>query len=303
MFRNNKIIITICVSAILLCGLFLLVFSQDDSGNDKPPVVDPNSRIPGLFSQKDSSYVSWNDLIKEKRIQFGEDGTVSGGHPSLEGTLVLPDTAKVIAKGAFQGCSGLVSIDVPNSVTSIGANAFKGCTGLQAIIIPEGVTSIEANTFENCTALKTITFNKKISFIGSGSFKNCTDLTYVVIPDAVTKVSASAFEGCTGLKRAYLGASITYLDSKAFLNCTSLETVVFPMRLSYIGSKAFDGCTVLENVKYQSDYSKWHNTTIIASGNDALTEGRITYNVNIALEKEAINALIEEMLKAEAEKK
>ncbi|MDO4820314.1 MAG: leucine-rich repeat protein, partial [Prevotella sp.] len=31
------------------------------------------------------------------------------------------------------GCSGLTSIEIPNSVTSIGSSAFAGCTGLTAI--------------------------------------------------------------------------------------------------------------------------------------------------------------------------
>ena len=42
--------------------------------------------------------------------------------------LSIKDGTIGIAAYAFNGCNGLVSIDIPNSVTSIGGNAFSGTT-------------------------------------------------------------------------------------------------------------------------------------------------------------------------------
>ena len=47
-----------------------------------------------------------------------------------------------INQSAFYGCTGLTSVEIPNSVTSIGSNAFRGCSGLTSIEIPNSVTSI-----------------------------------------------------------------------------------------------------------------------------------------------------------------
>ena len=59
--------------------------------------------------------------------------------------------------GAFEGCTGLTSVDIPDSVTSIGYCAFKGCTGLTSITIPDSVTKIDFGAFEGCTGLKEAT--------------------------------------------------------------------------------------------------------------------------------------------------
>ena len=54
-----------------------------------------------------------------------------------------------IAEGAFQGCTGLTSVEIPNSVTTIGQNAFNGCSGLLIIKIGNGVKEIGNKAFAN----------------------------------------------------------------------------------------------------------------------------------------------------------
>ena len=49
----------------------------------------------------------------------------------------------------FQGCSGLTSVTIPNSVTSIGIRAFQNCTGIKNVYSKIGSPfAIPDNVFE-----------------------------------------------------------------------------------------------------------------------------------------------------------
>ncbi len=122
------------------------------------------------------------------------------------GNIVIPQlvsyrqTYKVTSIGyhAFDGCTGLTSIEIPSSVTSIGDEAFSGCTGLTSIEIPSGVPSIGRSAFSGCTGLTSIEIPSSVTSIGYQAFDGCTGLTSIEIPSGVSSIGNYAFRG-TGL--------------------------------------------------------------------------------------------------------
>ena len=52
------------------------------------------------------------------------------------GDIGIPSQVETIGKGAFEGCSGLLSISIPDTVKSIGVSAFKDCANLVEVDIP-----------------------------------------------------------------------------------------------------------------------------------------------------------------------
>ena len=66
-------------------------------------------------------------------------------------------------KGAFDGCSGLTSVTIPDSVTSIGRSAFEGCSGLTSVTIGNSVISIGNSAFDGCSGLTSITYKGTIA--------------------------------------------------------------------------------------------------------------------------------------------
>ena len=106
---------------------------------------------------------------------------------------------------AFNSCTSLESVEIPNSVTSIGINAFKNCSSLTSIEIPNSVTSIGNRAFYSCSSLASVEIPNSVTSIGDSTFESCTSLTSIEIPNSVTSISAEAFRSCSSL------ASITVL--------------------------------------------------------------------------------------------
>ena len=84
-----------------------------------------------------------------------------------------------IADGAFEGCSMMTSIVIPDSVTVIGIGAFKDCVRLTETEIPDSIDIIESYTFSGCVCLQKITIPSSVEYIDENAFENCTSLTDV----------------------------------------------------------------------------------------------------------------------------
>ncbi len=113
-----------------------------------------------------------------------------------------------IGNYAFEECSGLTSVTIPNSVTSIGSKAFNYC-GLTSVTIPNSVTSIGSRAFYYC-GLTSVTIPNSVTSIGSGAFSLCRGLTSVTIGNSVTSIGSQAFNGCNYLKTVYNLSSLTF---------------------------------------------------------------------------------------------
>ena len=74
---------------------------------------------------------------------------------------------------AFNSCSSLTSVTIPNSVTSIGNYAFSGCRGLTSLTIPNSVTSIGDWAFDGCRGLTSVSLPNSITTIGEYAFGHC----------------------------------------------------------------------------------------------------------------------------------
>ena len=183
--------------------------------------------------------------------------SVASGGYKYSGEVVIPSevtyNGKVysvtsIGEWAFDECTGLTSIDIPNSVTSIGVGAFYGCTGLTSIDIPNSVTSIGVGAFYGCTGLTSIEIPNSVTSISDKAFCRCTGLTSIELSNSVTSIGEKTFYGCTGLTSIELPNSVTSIGEGAFEECTGLTSIEIPNSVTSIGYKAFYGCTELSEL-------------------------------------------------------
>ena len=94
-----------------------------------------------------------------------------------------------IGKQAFNTCTGVTKITIPDSVTAIGSLAFRK-TGLTEIVIPRNVTAIEDYAFSYCTSLTKVAFSANVTSVGKYAFNNCTALTDVYYTGTQTQWNA-----------------------------------------------------------------------------------------------------------------
>ena len=127
-----------------------------------------------------------------------------------------------------------------DTVTAIASYAFQDCTKLVSISIPDGISSIEDGTFQNCTGLISVTIGTGVTKIGRLAFAHCTNLTGITIPDSVTEIDSGAFRECATLSTVTIGTGVTAIQWDAFKNCSSLGTITIKSSvLTYISDGAF----------------------------------------------------------------
>lgn len=221
-------------------------------------------------------------------IQFGYKETIPANLFSesdcLE-SLLLPEGITTIEKTAFEECSNLEYVFIPDSVVSMGGvfadsaklktagpiggdyniefgwvtsipdYAFSELSTLSDVVLPEELANIGNYSFINCVSLKNISFSGSLENIGENAFNNCVSLTNLVFPDGLLSIDGAAFENCSGLVNIVLPDGLKILGGRAFVYCESLESVVLPGTITDIGSRVFYGCPKLTSAGPTDDYS------------------------------------------------
>ena len=192
-------------------------------------------------------------------------------------TLNLGVRITAIPAHAFNGCTALKNVTIPDSVTTIGDSAFVGCSALESLTIPAKVTSIGSYAFANCSKLSTFTLAERKDNITVGSylFYGCASITEIVEFPGVKDFTPYMYAG-TGI------TSITFADNtnyniegvfadsalttvtfgkltgninaigKAFFAGTKIVSITIPEGFHSIGDAAFKGCENLVSVTFSA---------------------------------------------------
>ena len=169
------------------------------------------------------------------------------------GNYKIKENTRLIGGGAFEDCSALTSVTIPNSVTSIGDYAFFGCKSLTSVTIPNSVTSVGRKVFCRCSSLTSVTIGGGLTEIGEEVFANCSSLTSVTIPNNVMSIGGAAFDDCSSLTSVTIPNSVTSIGWEAFRGCSSLTSVTIPNSVTWIGYEAFKDCPSLTSIIVASD--------------------------------------------------
>jgi len=155
-------------------------------------------------------------------------------------TFAAPAQITTIGQGAFQN-TGLLSIDLPESVTTLAQSAFNSCQKITTINIPAAITNIDPKAFQFCGSLTAIHVDKNntqySSVDGFLLDKNKTKLVsfppakantyYTLLPPTIEEIGEQAFYAIDSLKNITLPKKVTKIDKFAFDLTKNLNTIAF----------------------------------------------------------------------------
>ena len=287
----------------LFCGWYL-----DEECKNYIAIIDASTMC-------DYTVYAYADDSATKGLSI-ENGIVKGYSGTLT-DVVIPSYYKgcsvtSIGHDAFEDCTSLTSVTIPDSVTSIGNYAFSGCTGLTSITIPSSVTSIGYSAFSGCSGLTSITIPDSVTSIGSSAFRGCNGLTSITLPfvgasetanDGYDQVFGYIFGYTSSSGSSVSGATYQYhnnskyyyfyyipssiesititgenIPKNAFYNCSGLRNVTIGNGVTSIGDRAFYDCTGLTSVTIGNSVTSIGNYAF--SGCSSLTS--IHYTGDIA---------------------
>ena len=125
------------------------------------------------------------------------------------------------------------------SVTEIGSGAFDGCTGLTEVTIPNSVTEIGDGAFYNTSWYNNqadgVVYINNVLYEYKGTMPKGTS---ILIKDGTESISPWAFDGCTGLTEVTIPNSVTEIGGFAFYGCTGLKSIIIQNPDVVIGEDA-----------------------------------------------------------------
>ncbi len=101
--------------------------------------------------------------------------SVTGFMDSGLASVKIPSSIETIGASAFAGCENLTKVEFAHAgaLRTIGSGAFQDCTRLLTMSIPEGVTTIEDSAFMGCSTMLWASIPNTVTSIGDAAFFGC----------------------------------------------------------------------------------------------------------------------------------
>ena len=158
-------------------------------------------------------------------------------------SISLPDSVQTIEEKGFAYCKNLGTVDLGNGLKEIDNYTFYH-SGVTRIRIPDSTTEVGKCAFAGCS-LDNVILGSGLKGIEESVFSGCGNLKQIEIPDNITYISDRAFS-YAGLTSVEIPDSVTSIGEEAFYGCGSLKKAVIGNNLAYVAYSAFYSCALTE---------------------------------------------------------
>ena len=170
-----------------------------------------------------------------------------------------------IGMSAFEKCTQLKTIEIPDSVIEICQMAFRDCEELSEVKLSSNIKDLWEGAFYNDDKIVEIEIPKSLEKSSNvstwgGPFAKCSGLKKVKFEEGTTKVVRNLLCNCDGLETINIPSTVTVIENSAFEGCTQLRTVEMSENVTEIGMSAFDGCKNVKSI-ILTDYAKFYSNT------------------------------------------
>ena len=204
----------------------------------------------------------------------GTGNEVAAEEYNLE-TIAFGNNIKAIQEGAFEYCTKIKEVTLPQSVETFGNYIFNGCKNLTFADLSEtqikkmpkyafsgtpfnaifqsqksqqgrefGYSRIRESENKN-----TLILPPTIEIIEDYAFSKCINLQEVSLDSSITEIGSKCFEGCDNITSFTIEKTkIKEIKDYAFSGMSKLTTFKIPSTVERIGRDAFYGCSGLTSV-------------------------------------------------------
>lgn len=225
-----------------------------------------------------------NDIVippqNDGKDVIGIENEVFKGYDNLK-SITIPNTMLSIGKHAFSGCANLKTITFAedSKINSINEGAFENCSKLEDVSLPNSLEEIKSSAFSNCASIDEIVIPNSTISIGKDAFTHCFNLKNVIFSNSLENIADRAFAYCD-LESVTLPSTLKTFGSGVFANCTRLANIELSNNENF---KVIDGNLYTNDEKTLLQYAigKTANTFVIPEGVTNISESAFAYAKNL----------------------
>ena len=211
-------------------------------------------------------------VVGEGILRLG-DNTMASHYPNLR-EVQFPESLGEIGNNAFNGCTGLKQIDLPEDLHYILFQSFAN-TGLTSLVLPDALCYLGGSAFRGCVDLTRVKLPAELRDLGSHAFADCVKLATVQMPEGLSEepgdgvflntalsdisfytdnvIGWSMFQNCDNLTTVTIREGTYSIGNSAFSYCDNLTHVTIPGGVYSMGQDVFKECGKLSTVLFLGD--------------------------------------------------